>query len=182
MCLAVPCRVVPCRTLLKQAVPYYAASCHLAGTLKLLIEDIISNLLREGKDQLTSGAPVIHLMLYRAALCCACAGTLKLLIEDIISNLRREGKDELTFGFAPLFNIQDGKVFKPYIHWVSLTALYLYHCANNVYAFKNLAYSKSRYEGTASAGVTSKHGCMNRWWQSAAMVIHTIGLACGCVL
>jgi lysylphosphatidylglycerol synthetase-like protein (DUF2156 family) len=71
-------------------------------------------------------------------------GTLKLLLEDIISKLRQEGRRELTFGFAPLFNIQDGRVFKKYIHWCTLTALYLYHCANNVYAFKNLAHSKSR--------------------------------------
>jgi hypothetical protein len=63
---------------------------------------------------------------------CPPAGTLKLLIEDIISNLRKEGRRELAFGFAPLFNVCDGRIFKRYIHWMYWTCLYLYHCCNNV--------------------------------------------------
>ncbi len=58
-------------------------------------------------------------------------GTLKLLYEDIISKLRKEGKKELAFGFAPFFNVRDHR-FKRYIHWMRWTALYLFHCANNV--------------------------------------------------
>lgn len=58
-------------------------------------------------------------------------GTLKLLYEDIISRLRKEGKKELAFGFAPFFNVRDHR-FKRYIHWMRWTALYLFHCANNV--------------------------------------------------
>lgn len=34
--------------------------------------------------------------------------------------------------------------FKRYINWMRWTALYLFHCANNVYAFQNLAFSKIR--------------------------------------
>lgn len=59
------------------------------------------------------------------------AGTLKLLYEEIISRLRKEGKKELAFGFAPFFNVRDHR-FKRYIHWMRWTALYLFHCANNV--------------------------------------------------
>jgi hypothetical protein len=84
-----------------------------------------------------------------ACRCTPCAfnpttGTLKLLTEDIISKLRQEGRQELTFGFAPLFNMNDGNGWR-YLHWLRWTSLYLYHCANNVYAFKNLAYSKIRW-------------------------------------
>jgi hypothetical protein len=91
-----------------------------------------------------------------AVLCCAvlCAaanlptssspGTLKLLIEDIISKLRKEGRKELTFGFAPLFNLRDSHTQWRHIHWLTWVQQYIYWFANNVYAFKNLAFSKVR--------------------------------------
>jgi hypothetical protein len=63
---------------------------------------------------------------------CPPAGTLKLLIEDIISNLRKEGRKELAFGFAPLFNVCDGRIFKRYIHWMYWVTLYLFNFCNNV--------------------------------------------------
>ncbi|WIA39641.1 hypothetical protein OEZ86_005718 [Tetradesmus obliquus] len=71
-------------------------------------------------------------------------GTLKLLYEDIISKLRSEGRRELAFGFAPFFNVRDD-VFGRLVHWIRWTNLYFYHCANNLYAFQNLAFSKIRY-------------------------------------
>jgi hypothetical protein len=92
-------------------------------------------------------------------LCCAvlCAtanlptssstGTLKLLIEDIISKLRKEGRKELTFGFAPLFNLRDSHTQWRHIHWLTWVQQYIYWFANNVYAFKNLAFSKVRCVG-----------------------------------
>lgn len=70
-------------------------------------------------------------------------GTLKLLYEDIISKLRSEGRKELAFGFAPFFNVRDDR-FSRIVHWIRWTNLYLYNCANNLYAFQNLAFSKIR--------------------------------------
>lgn len=71
-------------------------------------------------------------------------GTLKLLYEEIISKLRAEGRRELAFGFAPFFNVRDDR-FGRIVHWIRWSNLYLYHCANNLYAFQNLAFSKIRY-------------------------------------
>lgn len=65
------------------------------------------------------------------------------MYEDIISKLRAEGRRELTFGFAPFFNIRDDK-FDRVAMWMRWTNLYLYHFANNLYAFQNLAFSKNR--------------------------------------
>jgi lysylphosphatidylglycerol synthetase-like protein (DUF2156 family) len=75
--------------------------------------------------------------------CHVVTGTLKLLYEDIISKLRAEGRRELAFGFAPFFNVRDD-VFSRLVYWIRWTNLYFYHCANNLYAFQNLAFSKIR--------------------------------------
>lgn len=86
------------------------------------------------------------LMLLSAALASSAvvpSGTLKLLYEDVISKLKAEGKRELAFGFAPFFNVRDDR-FSNIAHWIRWSVLYLYHCANNLYAFQNLAFSKIR--------------------------------------
>jgi hypothetical protein len=80
-----------------------------------------------------------------ACLLSACpSGTLKLLYETIISKLRQEGRQELAFGFAPFFNVQDKPFKGRFITWIRWTNLFFYHCCNNLYAFKNLAFSKIR--------------------------------------
>jgi hypothetical protein len=37
-------------------------------------------------------------------------------------------------------------VFDNIVYWLRWTNLYFYHCANNLYAFQNLAFSKIRCE------------------------------------
>lgn len=46
-------------------------------------------------------------------------------------------------GIACRYNVNDTGE-RRYIHWVRWVSLYLYYCANNVYAFQNLAFSKTR--------------------------------------
>ncbi len=70
------------------------------------------------------------------------SGTLKLLYEDIISTIKDEGKEILTFGFSPFFNLQT-RPFKGPI-WSELALRFLFHFGNNLYQFKNLAFSKAR--------------------------------------
>lgn len=55
------------------------------------------------------------------------------------------------------------------MRWV---ALYLYHCANNVYAFKNLAFSKTRW------AVRLVHDACSRLF--AGRVLHVLTVCARC--
>jgi len=70
------------------------------------------------------------------------AGTLKLLYEDIIATIKQEGKEIMTFGFSPFFNLQTKPFEGPL--WSELSLRFLFNFGNNLYQFKNLAFSKAR--------------------------------------
>ena len=69
-------------------------------------------------------------------------GCLKLLYEEVMAVSKREGKEVMTFGFSPFFNLQQ----KPYCGplWVELAMWFMFNFGNNLYQFKNLAFSKAR--------------------------------------
>lgn len=69
-------------------------------------------------------------------------GTLKLLYEEIMAISKMEGKEMLTFGFSPFFNVQ----LRPFrgATWVEIASRFLFEFGNNLYQFKNLAFSKAR--------------------------------------
>jgi hypothetical protein len=70
-------------------------------------------------------------------------GTLKLLYEEIFALAKAEGKETVTFGFSPFFNLQTTPFFGAY--WVELASRFLFTFGNNLYQFKNLAFSKARW-------------------------------------
>jgi lysylphosphatidylglycerol synthetase-like protein (DUF2156 family) len=72
------------------------------------------------------------------------AGAIKLLVEETLRVLKGEGKEHLNFGFSPLWNSQDARSQLPGAWWAHWGGKFLYHCGNNLYAFKNLAFSKTR--------------------------------------
>ncbi|KAI8475872.1 MAG: hypothetical protein J3K34DRAFT_517039 [Monoraphidium minutum] len=72
-------------------------------------------------------------------------GTLKLLYEEIMAVTKKEGKEMMTFGFSPFFNIQKEPFCGPV--WAEMSTRFMFHFGNNLYQFKNLAFSKARYGG-----------------------------------
>ncbi|GBF97099.1 hypothetical protein Rsub_10110 [Raphidocelis subcapitata] len=73
-------------------------------------------------------------------------GTLKLLYETVFAAAKADGKEMVTFGFSPFFNLQ----MKPFCTpmWCELGGRWLFNHGNNLYQFKNLAFSKARYGGS----------------------------------
>lgn len=71
-------------------------------------------------------------------------GTLKLLYEGVLSALRREPVCRtLAFGLAPFCNMRDAAGLR-HVHWLRWVGRFMWHRANGVYAFQNLAFSKIR--------------------------------------
>jgi lysylphosphatidylglycerol synthetase-like protein (DUF2156 family) len=73
----------------------------------------------------------------------ALSGAIKLLVEEALAVLRQEGRAALNFGLSPFWNIQDDSQL-PGAWWAHWGGKFLYHFGNNLYAFKNLAFSKTR--------------------------------------
>jgi lysylphosphatidylglycerol synthetase-like protein (DUF2156 family) len=76
----------------------------------------------------------------------ACAvGTLKLLYEEVFAVAKREGREMVSFGFSPFFNLQKEPFCGPF--WAEGVTRFLFNFGNNLYQFKNLAFSKARCAG-----------------------------------
>lgn len=70
-------------------------------------------------------------------------GAIKLLVEEALGVFKKEGKESLNFGISPFWNIQDDSKL-PGAWWTHWGQRFLFHFGNNLYAFKNLAFSKMR--------------------------------------
>jgi hypothetical protein len=89
------------------------------------------------------------------------SGAIKLLVEEALAVLRQEGKAALNFGFSPLWNSQDAHSQLPGAWWAYWSGKFFYHCGNNLYAFKNLAFSKTRWgQRLCPAGVSALVFCL----------------------
>jgi hypothetical protein len=76
-------------------------------------------------------------------LCPPATGAIKLLVEEALGVFKKEGKESLNFGISPFWNIQDDSKL-PGAWWTHWGQRFLFHFGNNLYAFKNLAFSKMR--------------------------------------
>lgn len=69
-------------------------------------------------------------------------GALDFTVLEAIKTFQQEGVAELSLGIAPFHNIQAEPNERKFVRWASN---WFYHHGNNFYAFKALAYHKSRY-------------------------------------
>ena len=107
-------------------------------------------------------------------------GALKLLYEELFATAKAEGKDLVTFGFSPFFNLQTEPFRGPL--WSEVALRFLFEYGNNLYDFKNLAFSKARYGGSVvgdaykdpNVTMTHVYGAHLSAWPTIAVLDHYV--------